>query len=328
MKVTGLVIPLLCVLTTVVSAQIPEKPASGRTGATLVPVQVRTSLTRTAVWVGDPVTYMVELKCAPKVDILTDDLAAERLPLTGLELLGVEVERDASIPDRVTHRMRYRLVAYDPDAPSLSVGAIPVRYYFQQAGKKAEDVVPAGEVKVPPLALSLRSTIPEGVTAELRDDRSVRPLPRWVRFVRPVGLTLVVLAVTPVALWVADLALRARRRARSGAPRRQSRRQRLAALKEIKALDVSSPDALRRAYAQLDDWVRTNLQQATGVAALALTPAEIGAATTRGRRPLRMEQVQHVLLECERAKYAPDDPSADDWQTVLVEAENSLADAR
>ena len=54
-----------------------------------------TSVTRTAVWVGDPVTYTVELTCAPKIDILADDLAAERLPLTGLELLGVEVERDA-----------------------------------------------------------------------------------------------------------------------------------------------------------------------------------------------------------------------------------------
>ena len=329
MKVRRLVGPLLCMLTIAVSAQSPEKPAGGAASAAPVPVQVRTAVTRTAVWVGDPVTYTVELTCAPKVDILADDLAAERLPLTGLELLGVEVERDASIPDRVIHRMRYRVVAYEPDAPSLGIGAIPVRYYLQQAGKKAEDVIPAGEVKVPPLALSLRSTIPEGVTAELRDGRSVQPLPRWVHWARPVGLGLVALAVVPVALWGADLAMRARRRTRAGGPLRQSKRQRLAELREIKALDTSSPDALRQAYAQLDVWVRTNLQQATGVAALALTPAEIGATATRSRRPQRMEQVQRVLLECERAKYAPENPSPDDWQTVLLEAENSLgADAR
>jgi hypothetical protein len=329
MKVRRLAVPLLCMLTAAVSAQSPEKAVREAAAPALVPVQVRTSVTRTAVWVGDPVTYTIELTCAPKVDILTDDLAAERLPLSGLELLGVEVERDATIPDRITHRMRYQLVAYEPDAPTLSVGAVPVRYFFQQAGKKAEDVVPAGEVKVPPLALSLRSTIPEGMTAEVRDDRAVRPLPRWVYWARPAGITLVALAVLPVALWAADLAQRARRRARSTGPRRQSRRQRLAALREIKALDVSSPDALRRAYAQLDVWVRTNLQQATGVAALAMTPAEIGASAIRGRRAVQMEQVQHVLLECERAKYAPDNPSPDGWQTVLLEAENSLgADAR
>jgi hypothetical protein len=75
--------------------------------------------------------------------------------------------------------------------------------------------------------------------------------------------------------------------------------------------------------------VRTNLQQATGVPALALTPAEIGAVATHKRRPMKLEHVQSVLQQCERAKYAPENPSADDWQTVLLEAENSLgADAR
>ena len=337
MKVRRLVYPLLCMLTATVGAQSTAKPPSGAAAAkppsgaaaAPAPVQISTTVTRTAVWVGDPITYTVELTCAPKVDILADDLAAERLPLTGLELLGAEVERDASVPDRVIHRMRYRLVAYEPDAASLGIGAIPVRYFIQQAGKKAEDVVPAGEVKVPPLALSLRSTIPEGVTAELRDDRSVYPLPRWVQWARPVGFGLVALSVVPVVLWVANLVLRARRRATAGGPRRQSRRQRLAALREIKALDVSSPDSLRGAYAQLDTWVRTNLQQATGVPALALTPAEIGAVATHKRRPMKLEHVQHVLQQCERAKYAPENPSADDWQTVLLEAENSLgADAR
>jgi len=221
--------------------------------------------------------------------------------------------------------MRYRLVAYDPDAPALSVGAIPVRYYVQQPGKKSEDIIPAGEIKVPPLALSLRSTIPEGGTAELRDTGSMRGLPWWVHWARPAGLTLVAVAVLPVALWGADMVMRARRRVRAGGPRRQSRRQRMAALKEIKAMDVSSPEALRQAYAQLDVWVRTNLQQATGVPALALTPAEISATATNGRRAARMERIQRVLLECEQAK----NPSADDWQTVLVEAEHSLgADAR
>jgi hypothetical protein len=310
------------VLVAPANAQNPQAPAS-RGAKAPVPVQVHTSVSRTAVWVGDPITYTVELICAPKIDVLTDDLAAERLPLTGLELLGSEPERDASTPDRIVHRVRYRLVAYEPEAAALGVGAIPVRYYIQEAGRKAEDIVPAGEVKVAPLALSLRSTIAEGTTAELRDDRSLTPLPRWVHLARPVGIGLVALAAAPVALWVVDLIRRARRRTRSG-PRRQSRRQRLATLKEIQGLDVSSPDALRNAYGQLDSWVRANLQQATGVPAMALTPAEIDAAVTRTRRPVKMEQVKHVLLECERAKYAPTGPSPDEWQTVLVEAEQSM----
>ena len=101
--------------------QAPAAPAPA------APIKIRTSVSRTAVWVGDPVTYVVEVECPAKVDILADDLAAERLQLKGLDLLSVEVERDASVPDRVIHRMRYRLAAFEPEA-ALGVAAIPVRY--------------------------------------------------------------------------------------------------------------------------------------------------------------------------------------------------------
>jgi hypothetical protein len=300
--------------------QAPAAPAPA------APVKIRTSVSRTAVWVGDPVTYVVEVECPPKVDILADDLAAERLQLKGLDLLSVEVERDASVPERVTHRMRYRLAAFEPEA-ALGVAAIPVRYYIRQPGMRPEDAVPAGEVVVPPLVLSLRSTIPDAGTAALRDTRAVQPPPPWVRFAKPVGLTLVLLAFLPVTLWIVDLVRRAQQR-RGHAVRRQTRKQRLAALEQIKELDVSSAGALREAYAQLDAWVRTGLQQTTGVPAPALTPAEIDAAVRHPPRAVRMEQVQSVLRECERAKYAPHPPSADQWQTVLLEAEQAIGAAR
>jgi hypothetical protein len=318
MKLIRLLLLLGCVFATTVGAQAPSPESRGTS-----PVEIRTSVDRTAVWVGDPVTYLVELRCAPKVDLLADDLAAERLQLRGLELLGVQVERDASVPDRITHRLRYRLAAYDAEAPALSVGAIPVRYHIQQPGTRPEDLVPAGEVRVPPLALSLRSTIPEGSTAALRDARSLQPLPQWVRLARPVGIGLVVLAITPVALWGAALVARARQ-ARSRGRVRQTRKQRLAALEEIKSLDTSSTEALRRAFAQLDAWVRSSLEHATGVAAMAMTPAEIGTAVTRPPRSVRIGQVQEVLVECERAKYAPEPPSSDRWHEVLQEAERSM----
>ena len=192
---------------------------------------------------------------------------------------------------------------------------------------RPEDAVPAGEVVVPPLALSLRSTIPDAGTAALRDTRAVQPPPPWVRFAKPVGLALVLLAFLPVTLWIVDLVRRAQQR-RGHAVRRQTRKQRLAALEQIKELDVSSAGALREAYAQLDAWVRTSLQQTTGVPAPALTPAEIDAAVRHPPRAVRMEQVQSVLRECERAKYAPHPPSADQWQTVLLEAEQGIGAAR
>ena len=304
-----------------------QSQSAASTASAAVPVEVRAFVDRTAVWVGDPITYFVELRCAPKVDILTDDLSAERLQLRGLELLGVEVERDASVPDRITHRMRYRLAAYDAEAPALTVAAIPVRYHIQQPGTRPEDLVPAGEIKVPPVALSLRSTIPEGSTAALRDSRPLQPVPRWVPLAKPVGIGLVLLSVAPVALWGASVLARARR-ARSHGRHRQTRRQRLAALEEIKNLDTSSADSLRAACARLDWWGRLHRDHATGVAAMALTPAEIGTAVTRPPRSLRMEEVQEILLECERAKYAPEPPSSDRWHMLVRQAEQIGHDVR
>src|SRR5262245_25960823 len=61
--------------------------------ATPPPVEVRTSLNRTAVWVGDLVSYSIELRCAPQVDIVTEDLASERLKVDGLEIRDVVIDR-------------------------------------------------------------------------------------------------------------------------------------------------------------------------------------------------------------------------------------------
>ena len=296
-------------LAATVGAQKPAKPPSGaprRAGAAapaLVQVQHVCDPNRRVGRRSDHLHRRTDL-CAEGGHSGGRPGNAERLPLTGLELLGAEVERDASIPDRVIHRMRYRVVAYEPEAPSLGIGAIPVRYFIQQAGKKAEDVIPAGEVKVPPLALSLRSTIPEGVTAELRDDRSVYPLPRWVQWARPVGFGLVALAIVPVALWGAGLVLRAQAPGHEPAGRGASRGDSgLPHCGKSRGWTSAPRTRCAGAYAQLDAWVRTNLQQATGVPALALTPAEIGAAPTR--RPKRMEQVQRVLRSASERNMRP-----------------------
>ena len=51
-------------------------------------VQVRASVDRTAIWVGDRVTYAVDIVCARGVEILLDDLAKEKLRVNGLEVLS------------------------------------------------------------------------------------------------------------------------------------------------------------------------------------------------------------------------------------------------
>ena len=92
-------------------------------------VRVSTHVDRTAVWVGDIVNYVVEFRAAPNVEILTDDLNADRLTIEGLEVLDVSTERDESIADTVIHRVRYRLVTYQVGEPRAHDrgGAGPLR---------------------------------------------------------------------------------------------------------------------------------------------------------------------------------------------------------
>ncbi len=293
--------------------------------ATPPPVEVHTSVSRTAVWVGDPVTYSIELRCAPQVDIVTEDLATERLKVDGLEIRDVTIDRDASEAGRLTYRVNYNLVTFNLEAPALKIGEIPVRYSIRRPGQRAEDPAPpSGEVRIPPLTLALRSTLPDtDVPAQIRDARPLQPLPRRVALAQPIGIGLLVVAAAPVGLLLVTLARRASR-LRSGGPKRVTRRERRASLDEIKALDVASPSDQREAYARLDALIRDHARQTTGVAAAALTPSELPGALTHPERVRQLEQIQTLLAECERAKYAPQAPDPERWPGMLLEAEQLL----
>lgn len=301
------------------AAQPARSEAPGSDGRSAPPVQVQTWTSRTAVWVGDRVTYVIELRRAPNVDVFLDDLASERLRLEGLEILDTATERDTSLADRVVDRVRYTLVTYNAEAAALTVAAIPVRYAIRGAGQTSGDALPAGEITVAPLKLGLRSTIAaSGEAVEIRDQRAMRPLPRRLRLATPVGWTLVGLSITPVLLWAGQLVRRARR-ARKRRPARPPLRQRRAALEEIKEAPVSTPPDRRDAYARLDVWIRDHLQLKGGAPAAALTPAEIAHVLSDAKPAAWVREIEQVLMECELAKYAPDLPPEDRWPAIVDE---------
>jgi len=61
-----------------------------------------------------------------------------------------------------------------------------------------------------------------------------------------------------------------------------------------------------------------------GIAAAALTPSEFPEAIRHPGRGQHLDQVQTLLAECERAKYAPQPPDLERWSGVLLEAEQVL----
>jgi hypothetical protein len=287
------------------------------------PVDIRTSLSRTAVWVGDRVSYVVELRCAPQVDILLDDLAKERLRVDGGDVESAEAERREN-DGRVIHTMRYTLTTYRVDAPELRVAPIPVRYFARRPGQRADEGSPAGEVTIAPLVIAVRSTLPESAAAiALRPSPSPRPAPAYLRWAQPVGLGLILIAIVPVSIWSLDLERR-RRRARTSHVASPVPRRPRGSFELIKALEPASEVARIEAFDQLDGFLRDHLHATTGIATHALTPAEIRRALD-GRAPrLPHDDAERVLAVCERARYGPEPPSADDWADAVRQAEQVL----
>lgn len=312
------------------AGQLPPD-ASGRRApggqGSVAPVEVRTAISRTAVWLGDRVIYTVELQCEPQVDVLVDDLLKERLRVDGGDLIGAEAERTES-DGRITHRMRYTLVTYRVDAPSITVAAFPVRYYARGRGQRPGDAAPAGEVTIPPLVVAVRSTLPESNQAiQLRPSPGIRPAANYLQLAQPVGLALLLIAIVPAAIWSLGLVRRAHE-IRAAYQARRSRRRQRGSFEQIRSLRPASDAERLDAYGQLDAFVRDHLSVTTGIGAHSLTPENLRRALEERMPHLPGQEIEVLLAACERARYAPEPPSPAQWADAVQDAEAVLRATR
>lgn len=261
------------------------------------PVTARASVDRTALWVGDRVHYVIDVRCRPGVDIVAADLAADRLALVGLEVVSSEVDRRVD-EDGVRYRADHVLTTYAFDA-SPAIGPLALRYRPLQVG--APDA-PAAEVNLPGVSLALRSTLPEALDeARLRDEGVIEPLPFVVRLAGPLGWSLLALTALPILFRAAASIRRAvaRVRSRAAKPPGESLSQELAALR---ALDSASDTERRRAYPRLDALLRRRATELLGRDAFSLTAAELARSGRESGHSVP-EGLDEVLEDCEIARF-------------------------
>jgi hypothetical protein len=282
-------------------------------------------VSRTAVWIGDQVTYTVELRCAPRIDILLDDLSAERLNIQGGELIGAEADHEETAAG-VIRRMRYTVAAYGVDAPQLEIRQFPVRYY-ETRGLVTTTQTPAGEVNVPGATIAIRSTLPENLNLAVRQPAALRPAPPSVSFAERAGVLLIVLSAVPLAFSLLNVAGHVRR-AWNSRMSHQLRKKQSGSLEQLKALETASTSGRIDAFDRLDAFIRDRLELATGINAHALTPVEVGREVARHRAALPREAIESVLDACQSARYAPDAPAQADWDRALRETEEIVAATR
>jgi hypothetical protein len=302
----------------------PPEPPPAPAPVPLPDIRVRSELTQTAAWVGDPVDFVVEIDMAPGVEVVADDLKPEKLTVEGLELGGTTSSIEARADGWRTLRHRYRVTPWDTTPPKR-VGNFVVRFRRPVTTATADGTAPAAELKVTGATLSMRSTLPDDGSANgARDRQSALTGPVWVQWLRPIGLGFIALGAAPVVLWFAARA----RRPRVTRPRPSSRSLQAQAkglFDELQIIDTSSVDGRRRAYDRIDHTVRAYLAQAEGVPAQALTAEELRGKLASARR-VRGDAVCDVLAACEHARYSPDDrlPDAGELGETIAHLRGAL----
>lgn len=301
--------------------------SAGRAVAASDDVSVRSRVDRTAIWVGDRVTFTIELTCARGTDILAGDLSRDKLRLEGLDIVGIDLGRRSGPDEVTTYEVRYELTTYRVDLATLRIAPLTVRYYVKRPGQRLEEAAPAGEVQAPGASIAFRSVLADDREAlDLRTDRPplARPMPFAVLGL--LGLGLVMASIVPAVL----MAIAAARRRRPRRPRRSARQVRhdaRASLDAVRAVDLTGFDGRREAFTHLDTLVREHLRNVCGIPAPSLTSGEVAAAlSARGTR-MPIELVTSVLAACELARYAPPDllPSADACRQTIEQADQALA---
>jgi hypothetical protein len=266
------------------------------------PVTVRSSLDRTAIWVGDPVTYTVDVDCLPGYDIIEGDLGRDHLPLEGLEVRTANTAREARDGGAVAYRARFQLSSYTPERERLRIGPMSIRYYRKQPDGRIDDRIPDGVADVPGQDIALHSTLPDSAGLALRSAKTPVLLPPISHLIYPFGLALVALSLIAVALGFSKTIGRRTSTETQDSARRQPTDYQLA-LNDIRQLsDTANAEALRQAFGRLDHLLREFFAE-MNPHARSVTPEEIDAEAGTGGDLTTPRAIARVLRECERARY-------------------------
>src|SRR5262249_6349652 len=161
-------------------------------------VGIRTSIDRTALFVGDRATYTVELTCRRGVEVLADDLSRDKLKLEGLEVVDAGTDRQSGSAGTTVYTSRFVVTTYRLDAPALRIAPLTVRYAVRRQGQRPEDATPAGDVQVAGITLALRSVLPdEQEPTGIRSDKPAHARPARLAALQPIGLGLVIVSIVP-----------------------------------------------------------------------------------------------------------------------------------
>jgi len=266
---------------------------------------IMTRLDKTALWVGDRLSYKIQVIHDPDIEFVLDQLKKERLSLAPFVLREIAIRQGKWAGGKRRLEITLLLSSYEIGRPELTIPSLDLYYFIHDpaAGKREPQ---AQVAKVPAMRVGLRSTLSGGP-----------PQPRDAKPIVPRGIGRGLLALVLGLAGMIFLAVRGARRiwtARAADREKKpglspQARARLAqeGWARIRALGGESPEDLTRFYTETSQFLRHYLSQWLEIETAGLTPEEIEAALERAKvdGPI-VREVRAVLEQCDAVRYGRD----------------------
>jgi len=195
-------------------------------------------------------------------------------------------------------------------------------------GQGIEGGEAAGEVTIPGQQIAFRSMLLDQQDSSfLRDGRASEPRLRLLAVAGPIGAGLLIASAIPALFWTVGLVVRFTKPRLERKSARQVKREERDTLASVQALDVSTPEGRREAYAKMGVLVRGHVRDALGVPGHALTGGEVAQALSDKSSRIPAEEIRTFLAECDKASYGPPEamPPAEACRSAIDEATRILS---
>ncbi|NNE38481.1 MAG: hypothetical protein HKN08_09265, partial [Gammaproteobacteria bacterium] len=243
---------------------ISNLSAQETTGEMEPGILINNYVNKTALFVGEHITYTIEVICNADVDILPEDLAEDELILNGLELISSNIDMESS-GSRTRYTFSYVLATYAGNATPLGIDELRVRYYFKRPGQRIEDVATVGDVSISSVDLVLASTLPADLeNLELRDIQAPSAKSTNVDWIGTAGILLVLVSMFPVGS-AAYAWMQKRKLEKQAEQARETVSVKTNVFNELRAIDISDESNRRQAFQKLEAVIREFIWQKTGL---------------------------------------------------------------
>lgn len=289
-----------------------------KTGPQTAKVSIKTNLDKTALWVGDTLTYTIQAIHDRDLEFALDNLKKDHPPLSPFVVRHISIHQGEWVENKRILEVTLLLSTYETGKTELTIPSFNLYYFIRAAGMGKKESS-AEAVQVPATKVGLRSTLISGQLTP-RDSKPVAAtdsMRGWIALL--LGLAGTAFLTVRSLRWV-RMNLHIERPTR----RRLSRQARIKFVQEnlarFRAIRGESPEDLTHFYTQVSQFLRQYLSQCLEIEAIGLTPEEI-ETSVRTTNDSLAQQIRAILEQCDQVRYGKDGLRfGQEHQTELLEA--------